>query len=184
MEEMRDRGAASKVLVLTVVEGGGKLGRVRFCIIGSHSAAEIQPFVEDRIKLGAIAVTDGLKFYSFLDGMGFQHETYVMSSPRMDDIESEAESNLKHVHLVISLQKRWLQGTYQGAVTPHHLHSCLDEFAFRFNRRTSTHRGKSYYLSHATDRVSETDRNMGFLHERRRTEENQMSLCQSINQLV
>lgn len=35
--------------------------------------------------------------------MGFQHETYVVSSPLTDDIEGEAESNLEHIHLVISL---------------------------------------------------------------------------------
>jgi transposase-like protein len=146
-EGKRGRGAASKALVLTAIEGekGGKLGRVRFRVISSHSAAEIKPFVEDYIKPGAIVVTDGLKSYSFLEGMGFQHETCVMSSPPTDDIDGEAESNLEHVHLVVSLLKRWLLGTHQGAVTPHHLHSYLDEFAFRFNRRTSTHRGKLFY---------------------------------------
>ena len=50
-----------------------------------------------------------------------------------------------HVHLVVSLLKRWLRGTHQGAVTPKHLPAYLDEFAFRFNRRLSAHRGKLFY---------------------------------------
>ena len=43
------------------------------------------------------------------------------------------------------LTKRWLLGTYQGAVRPSHLGYYLDEFTFRFNRRTSRQRGKLFY---------------------------------------
>jgi hypothetical protein len=46
---------------------------------------------------------------------------------------------------VISLLKRWLMGTHQGAVGHDHLDDYLDEFAFRFNRRTSASRGKLFY---------------------------------------
>jgi hypothetical protein len=44
-----------------------------------------------------------------------------------------------------SLLKRWLLGTHQGAVSHEHLEYYLDEFTFRFNRRTSQHRGKLFY---------------------------------------
>jgi hypothetical protein len=46
---------------------------------------------------------------------------------------------------VVSLLKRWLLGTHQGAVDKRHLDYYLDEFAFRFNRRTSASRGKLFY---------------------------------------
>jgi hypothetical protein len=45
------------------------------------------------------------------------------------------------VHRVVSLLKRWLMGTHQGSVVPAHLQSYLEEFTFRFNRRTSNSRG-------------------------------------------
>ncbi len=45
------------------------------------------------------------------------------------------------VHLVVSLLKRWLVGTHQGAVSPEHLDYYLDEFCFRFNRRRSGRQG-------------------------------------------
>lgn len=51
------------------------------------------------------------------------------------------KNELKLAHLVASLLKRWLLGTHQGAVSPEHLAYYLDEYTFRFNRRTSTHRG-------------------------------------------
>jgi len=38
-----------------------------------------------------------------------------------------------------------LLGTHQGAVLPVHLDYYLDEFTFRFNRRTSKHRGKLFH---------------------------------------
>jgi hypothetical protein len=56
-----------------------------------------------------------------------------------------AQKQLDHVHLVISLLKRWLGATHQGAVTPSHLQAYLDEFAFRFNRRLSRHRGRLFH---------------------------------------
>jgi hypothetical protein len=47
-------------------------------------------------------------------------------------------------HRVISLLKRWLMGTNQGAVAPEYLQDYLDEFTFRFNRRSSALRGKLF----------------------------------------
>jgi hypothetical protein len=52
---------------------------------------------------------------------------------------------LPAVHRVAALLKRWLLGTHQGAVHPAHLDYYLDEFTFRFNRRTSRSRGKLFY---------------------------------------
>lgn len=49
------------------------------------------------------------------------------------------------VHRVASLLKRWLLGTHQGAVSNQHLGYYLDEFTFRFNRRTSRARGLLFY---------------------------------------
>ena len=52
---------------------------------------------------------------------------------------------LPRVHRISSLLKRWLLGTHQGAVSAEHLDYYLDEFTFRFNRRTSRSRGKLFY---------------------------------------
>ena len=43
------------------------------------------------------------------------------------------------------LLKRWLLGTHHGAIDPTHLDYYLDEFVFRFNRRTSKARGLLFY---------------------------------------
>ena len=49
------------------------------------------------------------------------------------------------VHRVAALLQRWLLGTHQGAVQPEQLAYYLDEFAFRFNRRTSRLHGLLFY---------------------------------------
>ena len=48
-------------------------------------------------------------------------------------------------HREASLIKRWLAGTHQSAVSHEHLCYYLDEYTFRFNRRTSSYRGKLFY---------------------------------------
>lgn len=52
---------------------------------------------------------------------------------------------LPRVHRIAALLKRWLMGTHQGAVHPNYLDYYLDEYTFRFNRRTSRSRGKLFY---------------------------------------
>ena len=49
------------------------------------------------------------------------------------------------VHRVASLVQRWVLGTHHGSVQPAHLDAYLDEFVFRFNRRTSSSRGMLFY---------------------------------------
>ena len=52
---------------------------------------------------------------------------------------------LPGVHLVSSLLKRWLAGTLHDGQSDRHLPYYLDEFTFRFNRRTSRSRGMLWY---------------------------------------
>ena len=137
----RGRGAAGKTLVLVAVEGdASKLGRVRFRCVTTADADTIEPFVRDYVEPGTLVVTDGLPAYNGLRAAGFDHRPHVIATGG-----ETARQELDHVHLVVSLLKRWLGGTHQGAVTPAHLQAYLDEFAFRFNRRLSTYRGKLFH---------------------------------------
>jgi transposase-like protein len=140
-EGKRGRGAEGKTLVLLAVEGDAtKLGRVRFRCTESADTETAERFVRDYVEVGAQVVTDGLPIYNGLASAGFDHRSHVM----VQDIEG-AREQLQHAHLVVSLLKRWLAGTHQGAVTPAHLQGYLDEFSFRFNRRLSTYRGMLFY---------------------------------------
>lgn len=69
------------------------------------------------------------------------------------------------VHRVASLLKRWLLGTHQGAVDTAYLQAYLEEFTFRFNRRTSKNRGLLFRRlieqAVSTHPVTETDLTSG-----------------------
>lgn len=137
----RGRGAEGKTLVLVAVEGDRKkLGRVRFRCVEAIDKTVIESFVKDFIEPGSQVITDGLSIYDGLASAGFRHCPHVIATGG-----ESARQELDHVHLVISLLKRWLIGTHQGAVTPAHLQAYLNEFSFRFNRRLSHHRGKLFY---------------------------------------
>ena len=136
------RGAETKSLVVVAVECKGKqIGRVRFRIINDASAEELIPFIEDNIEPGSHIITDGWRGYSSLSQKKeYTHEVKIISGS-----DKEAHDLLPHVHMVDSLVKRWIYGTHQGKVSPKHLEYYLDEFAFRFNRKLSTYRGKLFF---------------------------------------
>ena len=133
----RGRGAAGKTLVGIAVEvvksdDDEIMGRLRLRHLEDASGDSLIPFIQDVIQPKSIVRTDDWAGYINLSGCGFTH--MVVSG-----------SELKSAHLVAALLKRWLLGTYQGAVRPSHLSYYLDEFTFRFNRRTSASRGKLFY---------------------------------------
>jgi transposase-like protein/Zn ribbon nucleic-acid-binding protein len=136
------RGAETKTLVVVATECIGKqIGRVRFKCISEASGEQLLQFIEETIKPGSTIITDGWTGYSFLNNLdNYNHEIKVISGSG-----KKAHELLPHVHLVDSLVKRWINGTHQGSISPKYLSYYLDEFAFRFNRKLSTYRGKLFY---------------------------------------
>jgi transposase-like protein len=136
------RGSIEKVLVVVATEYTGKqIGRVRFKCIESASGENLMKFIEDNIAYGSTVVTDGWSGYSALsESENYKHEKKIIAGSGM-----EAHQLLPHVHMIDSLLKRWMNGTHQGRISKKHLEFYLDEYAFRFNRKLSTHRGKIFY---------------------------------------
>jgi transposase-like protein len=136
------RGAETKSLVVLATECKGKqIGRVRFRIISKASANELIPFIDENIEYGSTIITDGWKGYESLSqSKNYNHEPRIISGSGQ-----EAHELLPHVHMVDSLVKRWINGTHHGKISPKHLAYYLDEFAFRFNRKLSTYRGKLFF---------------------------------------
>lgn len=135
----RGRGAAGKALVLVSVEDkGDEMGRIRLCHIVDASADSLLPAIQEAIELGSIVRTDGWSGYTGLESKGYIH-TVVRKNAFV------GYNLLKKTNRVTALLKSWLQGTHQGSVQPSHLAYYLDEFTFRFNRRTSRSRGKLFY---------------------------------------
>jgi transposase-like protein len=144
------RGAAGKVKVVGAVESGhGKargrrLGRLRLAVVPDASARSLEGFLGRNVARPATIATDGWSGYAGLDTAGYTHEPLDLSATWGD-----AALRLPAIHLVFGLAKRWLLGTHHGAVRQKHLPAYLDEFVFRFNRRTAKN------LSHRFGRVIE-----------------------------
>jgi transposase-like protein len=134
----RGRGAAGKALIVVAAqEDGHGIGRIRMRQVQDASAGSLHPFVAEAIEPGSVVHTDGWEGYRGLDQQGYLHEITIR--------KRAASELLPRVHRVVALLKRWLMGTHQGAVSPEHLDYYLDEFTFRFNRRTSRSCGKLFY---------------------------------------
>jgi len=140
-EGIRGRQPGNKALVVIAAQEDGRgIGRIRMRRISDASAESLHPFVVDSVESGSIVVTDGWEGYTGLAGQGYEHKVIKLKGKK-----ESASDLLPRVHRVASLLKRWLLGTHQGAVSREHLEYYLDEFTFRFNRRTSHHRGKLFY---------------------------------------
>lgn len=135
------RQKTNKALVVMAAQADGPaIGRVRMRMIADASADSLHPFVMECIEPGSTLHTDGWPGYVGLEKNGFEREVSTTRRRR-----KEAAKLLPRVHRVASLLKRWLLGTHQGAVAPWQLPYYLDEFTFRFNRRTSKSRGKLFF---------------------------------------
>lgn len=129
----RGRGAEGKTLILIAVEHiESKPGRVRLQKIPDTSGETLISAIKSLVTPGSVIETDGYRGYGRLNESGYTH--VVIKSDHEDE-------PLPQVHLVTSLLKRWLLGTHQGGVQSSHLGYYLDEFTFRYNRRTSKSRG-------------------------------------------
>jgi transposase-like protein len=132
----------SKVLVVMAVEmlEPKGFGRIRLRRVANDSAACVIPFVQEVIEPGAQVRTDGSAAYRTLTELGFTHQRTIMLGS-----EVPAHVSMAGVHRVAALVQRWILGTHHGSVQPEHLDAYLDEFVFRFNRRTSNSRGMLFY---------------------------------------
>jgi transposase-like protein len=143
------RGGGKTVVAGAVESGRGKargrrLGRLRLAVVPDVSAESLEGFLGQNVARPATVTTDGWAGYGGLATAGYRHAPINLSASWGD-----AALRLPAIHLVFSLAKRWLLGTHHGAVQAKHLPAYLDEFVFRFNRRTA----KS--ISHRFARVLE-----------------------------
>jgi transposase-like protein len=132
------RKAEEKALIAVAVElRAPGMGRIRLRHIPHADRPSLHTFIRDSVEPGSTLCTDGLHAYRYL--AGYTHERHIQFD------QPPGEYVLPHAHRVISLLKRWLLGTHQGAVAHAHLEDYLNEFTFRFNRRLSASRGKLFY---------------------------------------
>jgi transposase-like protein len=132
----RGLGANNKQLIVIAAEcsGSKKVGRIRIQRLADASAKNLEQFIKSNIAAKSDVHTDGWRGYNDLKNLGYKH--HVVKSADVDPDEQ-----LPRINIVTSLLKRWILGTHQGRLDVKYMDSYLDEFVFRFNRRTSKVRG-------------------------------------------
>lgn len=158
----RGRGTTKSIVVIAVeIKHPKGFGRVRMRYIPNASGNSLLPFVRSVVAPGSVVFTDGWRGYNELPDHGYTHKITVLSSS-----DDPAHVSMPGVHRVSSLLKRWILGTHQGSVANVHLQSYLEEFSFRFNRRTSRSRGLVFrrLLEQAvvTNPITESDVTHGY----------------------
>jgi len=134
-------GSTDKVPVMVAVErlDSGRLGRARFGVADRAGSTELLDFACATVAPGSLIRTDGARTLRRLANLGYRHD-YITgyNAPDLDEV-------MPGVHLVASLLKRWIAGTLQHHISRQQLPYYLDEYSFRFNRRTSRARGMLFY---------------------------------------
>jgi transposase-like protein len=135
----RGRGAEGKTLVIVVVEVKEKRpGRIRLHKVKDASGTSLITAIKDCVQPQGEIRTDGWEGYRQLSSSGYKH-TIIRKTADV------GKNLLPLANRVAALLKRWLLGTHQGKPASSHLDYYLDEFVFRFNRRTSKSRGLLFY---------------------------------------
>ena len=149
-EGVTGRMTEDKALIVVAAEEDGKgIGRIRLRHIPDLTRVSLHGFITESVEPGSRVRTDGLNAYRELTD--YVHDRQVQRH------QPEGEYLMPRVHRVVSLLKRWLLGTHQGAIGYEQLNYYLDEFTFRFKRRKSGSRGKLFFrLAQQAVRVEPT----------------------------
>jgi len=136
----RSDGEKRKVIIAVEQVKDG-VGRAYARVIEDFSAGSFKPFFESYIDPKAKVRTDMWRGYLPL----------VSSYPFLEQELSENGSNFDELHVMIMNLKSWMRGIHHHC-SGEHLQSYLDEFFYRFNRRsfpkTMLHKLLARMISH------------------------------------
>lgn len=121
------RSIKTKTPILGAVE---RKGKIIAKVVGNTKSKTIKPFVKANIQLTAEIKTDEYRSYKPLKGLGYNHQT--VDHGRKQFVKGSAHTN--NLEGFWSQLKRSINGTYHF-VSPKHLQTYVNEFAFRYNRR-------------------------------------------------
>lgn len=129
----RGRGSEKTPIIVAVSfyeddKGVERMGYAKMKAVSAVDQPTVRTFIRDSIEKGAHIRTDGLPVCSSITKDGLIHNAEVVGSKK-------AHLILPHVHTYISNCKAFIQGTFHG-LDNIQLQHYLDEFCYRFNRRS------------------------------------------------
>lgn len=122
----RGRGTEkAKVFVALSLDSRGNPCYLKMKVTEDIKQASVKKFAQSAFAVGSVVHSDGYQSYiPALEGYVHEHKTYTPNS-----------GLLHWLHIIISNAKAFILGTYHG-LPKTYLQSYLDEFCFRFSRRS------------------------------------------------
>ncbi|MTJ93947.1 MAG: IS1595 family transposase [Desulfovibrio sp.] len=115
---------------------GRRIGRIRLDTCEGDASADMIRFITETIRPGSTII--GQVASATADALRAIGYVVLMSEP----VTSSATP--RRVRLVGGHISKWLMGTHQGGVQKQHLGWYLDEYVFRFNRRSARSPGQLF----------------------------------------
>lgn len=145
VDELYLGGKNNKELIgIAAEKRGSAIGRIRLKHFKKRDNENIHGFIIDSIEHGSKIISDRYKSYYSIVAKGYAH-TPMRKPYYWEEVDGDDERLLPRVHRASALLKRWYLGTYHGGMNMSGIQPYLDEFVFRFNRRTSKSRGLLFY---------------------------------------
>ena len=139
---VRSRETIKKAIVAIAAEvDGRKIGRIRLRWVPDLSAPVLRGFVKDSIAPASTVHTDGWPSYQGLAKLGFRHTVTNLSTSG----DPGSRAHVGRTSGGVSPQALGPRNPPRRDRPAKHLPYYLDEFTFRFNRRTSRARGLLFY---------------------------------------
>lgn len=123
------RSLKTKSAVLGAVE---RQGNIIANVVNHTQSSVVKPFVRDNICITAEIKTDEYKAYNLLKALGYKHEK--VDHGKGEYVKGDTHTN--NLEGFWSQLKRSINGTYHF-VSPKYLQTYVNEFAFRYNHRSS-----------------------------------------------
>lgn len=124
----RGRGAENKTAVFGMIE---RKGRVKATVTVNTKRKTVMPIIREHVTLGTSVMTDEYLVYRSLTKEGYVHQT--VNHGTQEYVRGDVHTN--SLEGFWSQLKRSINGTYH-AVSPKYLQTYVDEFSYRYNRRS------------------------------------------------
>jgi hypothetical protein len=133
-------GADRTVIAIAIEDRGEEPGRVRMQPLASAADSSLMRFVAWAVEPGTVVVPDRLRNPAALARLGCRPANAHGGAPTR-----VGSRPFVHLGMVERRLADWLERTHHGSTGRELLDWYLDEFTFRFNRRSARHRGLLFY---------------------------------------
>jgi len=141
-------GPDRTVIAIAVEDRGQDPGRIRMQPLASAGDADLMRFVAWAVEPGTTVVPDRLRNPAALARLGCRPASTpgAVAAGTVGAVARVGEApRFAHLGLVERRLADWLLRTHQGSTARDLLDWYLDEFTFRFNRRSARYRGLLFY---------------------------------------